>query len=57
MNLKVSDEDDIVDRLLNVNRLGTRLRKLCKDRKISIEDIEVASLNSSLPQSFTAVTS
>lgn len=52
MNLKVSDDDDIIDHLMNVNRLGTRLRKLCKDGKISIEDIEVASLTSSLPSSF-----
>lgn len=57
MNLKVSDEDDIIDHLMNVNRLGTRLRKLCKDGKITIEDIEVASLTSSLPQSFSGVTS
>lgn len=57
MNLKASDDDDIVDHLMNINRLGSRLRKLCKDGKISIEDIEVASLTSSLPQSYSGVTS
>lgn len=57
MNLKVSDEDNIIDHLMNINRLGTRLRKLCKDGKISIEDIEVASLTSSLPSSFSGITS
>lgn len=57
MGLRESDEDDIVDHLLNISKLGTRLRKMCKDGKISVDDIEVAALTSLLPASFSGVTS
>lgn len=57
MGLRIGEEDDIIDHLLNISKLGTRLRKMCKDSKISVDDIEVAALTSSLPSSFSGVTS
>lgn len=57
MALQVSDDDDIIDHLLNISKLGTRLRKMCRDGKISVDDIKVAALTSSLPSSFAGVTS
>lgn len=56
MSVSGNEEDDIPSLILDIKSLGSRLSKICRDRKISIEDIQVASLTSSLPESFTSVT-
>lgn len=57
MAMSVTDDDDISSHILEIGALGSRLRKLCKNGLISIEDIQTASLIASLPESFTSVTS
>lgn len=57
MTVSAEEEDDIPALILEIKSLGTKLTKLCKDGKITIEDIQVASLTTLLPESFTSVTS
>lgn len=57
MGLPVPDEDGIKDHLLLIDNIGTSLSKICVDGRITIEDIKVAALTSSLPSSFNSVTS
>lgn len=57
MAMSVTDDDDISSHIIEIGTLGSRLRKLCKNGMISIEDVRTASLTASLPKSFTSVTS
>lgn len=56
MGSRVEDESDaIIQHLISVSKTAGRLRKLCVDGMISIDDLEIASLTASLPSSFAAV--
>lgn len=57
MGLSTPDDDGVRDHLLLIDNIGSSLNKICVDGKISIEDIKKAALTSSLPSSFTSVTS
>lgn len=57
MGLHVGEDNNTINHLLNISKLGTILRKMCRDGKILVDDIEVAALTSSLPTSFSGVTS
>lgn len=57
MVTRVEDDfDAITNHLLKVQKVGGRLQKLCKDGKISVDDLEIASLTTSLPSSYSSVT-
>lgn len=55
--MSVSENDKILSPIIEIGTIGARLRRLCKNGMILIDDIETASLIASLPESFTAVTS
>lgn len=57
MSMSVTNDDDVSSHIIEIGSIGARLRKLCKNRLISVEDIQTASLIVSLPESFTSVTS
>lgn len=57
MSMSVADDEDISAHIIEIGSVGAKLRKLCKNGSISIEDIQTASLIASLPESFTSVTS
>lgn len=57
MGLAVADEDGIKDYLLLINDIGSSLNKICIYGKISIEDIKITALTSSLPSLFNSVIS
>lgn len=57
MGLSVPDEDSVKDHLLLLDNIGSSLSKISVDGKISIEDIKIAALISSLPPSFNSVLS
>lgn len=57
MCLSVPDEDRVKDHLLLIDNIGSSLRMICIDGKISIKDIKIAALTSSLPSSFNSVLS
>lgn len=49
--------EDIPSLILEIQSLGVKLKKLCKNSQILIEDIQVASLTSALPDSFAGIAS
>lgn len=57
MGLPTPGDDGIHDHLLLINNIGSSLKKICIDGKISIEDVKITALISSLPSSSTSVTS
>lgn len=57
MGLAVPDNEGIKDHLLLIDNIGSSLNKICIDGKISIEDIKIAALTSSLPSSCNSVIS
>lgn len=57
MAMSVTDNNDVSSHIIEIGTLGSRLRKLCKNGTIAIEDIQTVSLIASLPESFTSVTS
>lgn len=57
MAKEADSSDNIPSLILEIQSLGVKLKKLCKIGMISVEDIQVASLTSALPDSFAGVTS
>lgn len=58
MGSRVEDDPEAINQhLIDMSKTAGRLRKLCPDGKISIDDLEIASLTASLPQSFSVVIS
>lgn len=51
------DFDAILEHLSKISKVEGCLRKLCEDGKLSIDDLEVASLTALLPASYSTVTS
>lgn len=49
--------DSILEHLSEMSKVAGRLRKLCKYGKISVDNLEVASLTASLPSTYSTVTS
>lgn len=56
MSLLIPDVDGINNNLSHVESIGAPLTKLCPEGKISIEEIKIAALTSSLPQDLTSTT-
>lgn len=58
MTSQVADDPEaIVEHLLEMSRVAGRLRKLCPNGTIKIDDLEIASLTASLPLTFSSVLS
>lgn len=58
MTSQVADESEaIIKHLLEMSRVAGRLRKLCPNGTIKIDDLEIVSLTASLPPSFSSVLS
>lgn len=57
MSKSIKNEEDIGAMIPEIKAIGAKLEKLSKDGKITVEDVQVASLTAALPESFTSVTS
>lgn len=56
MSLPIPDIDGINNHLSHIKSIGDPITKLCPEGKISIEDIQIAALTSSLPQDLASTT-
>lgn len=56
MNTSYTNGEDIGTHLTTISKMATCLRKLCKKGMLSVDDIKNASVISSLPDKFSAVT-
>lgn len=57
MFMSVSNDDEISAHIIEIGAVGARLKKLCQNGMILVEDIQTASLIASLPETFSSVTS
>lgn len=58
MTSQVADESEaIIEHLLEMSRVAGRLRNLCPNGTIKIDNLEIVSLTASLPPSFSSVLS
>lgn len=57
ISMSVIDDEEVSAHIIEISLVGAKLRKLCKNGSISIEDVKTASIIASLPESFTSVTS
>lgn len=56
-SLYISDDYDISSHIIEIGSVGAQLKRICNNSRISIEDIQTASLILSLAETFTSVTS